>query len=84
MGASGLTDLHMLPQETTVNSQYYIDNILEVVLLAGLKRTKRTLPKVERKMTRKCVESKFVQDGAPAHNARVTDRWCSENRSAYI
>ena len=74
----------MLPQETTVISQYYIDNIFEVVLLPGLKRTKRTGPKVERKMTRKCVESVFAQDGAHAHLAKMTHSWCSKNLSAYI
>jgi transposase len=84
MSASGLTDLHMVPQGTTVNAQYYIDNILETELLPALKRTKRSGPAIECKMTKKHAESVFVQDGAPAHTVKVTQRWCSENLSAFL
>lgn len=84
MSASGLTDLHMLPQGTTVNAQYYIGNILENVLLPALRRTKRSGPMTDRKMTRRRSESVFVQDGAPAHTARVTQKWCSENLPAFV
>ena len=62
----------------------YMGNILESVFLPWLKIIQRTWPTVERKVTQKRAESVFDQDGAPAHTAKVTQRWCLENLSAYI
>ena len=75
MSALGLTELHIVPQGTTVNAEYYIQNILEGDLLPALTRTG---PVTQRKLVNKHSESVFMQDGAPANTARATQAWCSE------
>ena len=44
MSALGLTELYIVPQGTTVNAEYYIQNILAGNLLPALTRRKRTGP----------------------------------------
>ena len=84
MSASGLSELHLVPQGTTINAAYYINEILEPTLLPVLKRTKRSVGITARKMVNRRTETVFMQDGAPAHTARVTQAWCEENLPGFL
>ena len=69
MSSSGLSKLHVVPQGTTINAEYYVKNILHPVLLPLLTRKKKSGSVTARNMFNRCVEMVFVQDGAPAHTA---------------
>lgn len=84
MSASGLSELHIVPQGTTINAEYYINNILQPVLLPALARKKKSGSVIEKKMFNRRSELVFMQDGAPAHTARVTQQWCSEQVSGFL
>jgi len=84
MSASGLSELHIVPQGTKVNAQYYIDNILQPTLLPVLTRRKKSGPATTRKMFNRRSELVFMHDGAPAHTARVTQQWCVEHLPGFL
>jgi hypothetical protein len=71
MSASGLSELHIVPQGTTINAQYYTKSILHQALLPVLARKKKSGPVTERKMFNRRSEMVFMQDDAPAHTAMV-------------
>ena len=84
MSASGLSELHIVPQGTKVNAQYYIDNILQPTLLPVLTRKKKSGPATTRKMFNMRSEMVFMQYGALAHTARVTQQWCVEHLPGFL
>lgn len=84
MSSSGLSELHVIPQGTTINAEYYVKNILQPVLLPILTRKKKSGPVTARKMFNRRAEMVFVQDGAPAHTARTTQQWCSEQLPGFL
>lgn len=84
MSASELTELHIVPQGTTIGAQYYVNHILKPVLLPGLARHKRSGPTTRRKLSVRRSETSFQQDGAPAHTAKLTQEWCQENLPGFL
>ena len=79
MSGCALSELHVVPPQTTVNEQYYRDNILSKVGLCALTRTATNGSVLERKMVESHDRAVFMQDGAPPHTARVTQQWCKEH-----
>lgn len=84
MSASGVLELHVVPQRTTINAQYYVTNILQQILLPALTKRQKSGPVTARKMFSRRSELVFMQDGAPAHTARTTQQWCAENRPGFL
>jgi hypothetical protein len=79
MTGHGLTDLHFVPQGTKINSDYYIDNILEKLVKSAFSGSV-----VERMLFSAPHKGLFQQDGARCHTSVKTIRWLDENISSYI
>ena len=84
ISASGLSELHIVPQGTSINAQYYLNNILQLVLPPVLSRRKKSRPVTQRKMFNRRSEMVFMQDGAPAHTARMTQQRCAEQLPGFL
>ena len=84
MTATGLTRLNFVPQHTSINSEYYVNNILKKELKPVYDRldTSGTISK-QRLFTDKTV-SVFQQDGAQADTSAVSRAWLNENIPNYI
>ncbi|KAI6648164.1 hypothetical protein LOD99_11973 [Oopsacas minuta] len=67
----------------SVNAEYYINEILEKCCLPTYKRKKMRGPLAKRKLYRKMSDTLFVQDGAPAHTAKKTQKWHSNHLSGF-
>lgn len=78
MSHSVLSELHIIPQGKTVNPAYYCDNILAKTCKDALSRKKTTGTTLLRAMTSNMSEIIFIQDGAPAHTAKSTQKLCAE------
>ena len=83
MSAQGLTQLHVLPQKQTVDTAYYIHEILEKNLLPALNRSSSTGSVLKMKMVPDMSEPIFMQDVAPAHTSKKTQEWCETNLPAF-
>lgn len=57
--------MHVVPQGTTINAEYYVKNILQPVIHPILTRKKKSGPVTARKMFNRRAEMVFIQDGAP-------------------
>lgn len=79
MTAQGLTELHVVPPKQTVNTAYYVSEILEGSLKPAIKRTRKTGGVTERKLVDPMSSAIFMQDGAPAHTAKRSQEWCEEH-----
>ena len=54
-------------------------NILAETCLEAMKRQSKIGSVLERSMTQKMSDTIFMQDGAPAHTAKLTQNWCQQN-----
>ena len=79
MGVSGLSELHFVPDKTTVNAEYYREEILKKVLLPTLSRNLFNGKITENKISPDMSKVLFMQDGAPSHTARVNQKWLQQN-----
>lgn len=79
MSHCALSDLHVVPLKTTINGQYYRENILAKQGLDAVNRTATNGSILERKLVENQDEAIFMQDGAPPHTAKATQQWCREN-----
>ena len=68
----------------TINAHYYVNNILQQILLPVLGRKSKSGPIATRKMFNRCLELVFVQYGAPAHTAWLTQQWCSDHVPGFL
>ena len=75
MSSCALTELHIVPEKTTVTAQYYVSEILQKSLLPAMRRSHATGFTLEKKFMLEMSEAIFMQDGAPSHNAIMTKRW---------
>ncbi|KAI6658778.1 hypothetical protein LOD99_15103 [Oopsacas minuta] len=73
-----MSELHIVPQKQTVNGAYYTNEILKKTCLDAIARKAKKGSIIERSMLENMSEFLFMQDGAPAHTANVTQQWCSE------
>ena len=79
MTSTCLSELHIVPQKTSIDAVYYQENILEKNLLPMMSRTATTGDLTERKCPRKKSELVFMQDGARCHTAATTTQWLQDN-----
>lgn len=84
MTASGLTRLHFVPQHTSINSEYYINNILKKELKPVYDRLDTSGTISKRRLFTDNAVSVFQQDGARAHTSAVSRAWLNENIPNYI
>ena len=84
MGVSGLSNLHIVPTGKTVDSNYYIEQILKNELKPALNRTRITGKIHTRKLVPYPGLAVFMQDWAPPHTATATQTWCEENLPNFI
>ena len=78
-----LSQLHVVPQKTTINGEYYRNNILANECLEALNRTAREGSVSERALIDDPSQAVFMQDGAPPHSAKKTQKWCQENLPSF-
>ena len=83
MTSTCLSELHVIPQKTSVDGQYYRENILKNSLLPMFDRKRFTGPIDERKLPEKMSEMVFMQDGAKAHTATLTLEWLEDHQVTY-
>ncbi|KAI6648720.1 Arylsulfatase B-like [Oopsacas minuta] len=74
---SAVRTAHCTPKQT-VNGAYYRNEILKKTCLDAIARKAKKGSVIERSMLENMSEFLFMQDGAPAHTANVTQQWCSE------
>ena len=79
MSHQGLSELHIIPEKTSVDSHYYVDTILENACLPAINRTASSGSVLKRRMVNDRSTSIFMQDGAPAHRSAKAQRWCESN-----
>ncbi|KAI6650120.1 hypothetical protein LOD99_6202 [Oopsacas minuta] len=72
-----LSELHIVAQKQTVNGTYYRSETLKKTCLDAIARRSKKGSVIERSMLENMSEFLFMQDGAPAHTANVTQQWCS-------
>jgi len=84
MTGRGLTGLHFIPQGQTLTADHCINNISEkeVKPLLCCKNANEAIDK--RKPFSFNRHMMFVQDGAPAHAAKVAQEWCKRNLPNFI
>lgn len=80
----GLTKLHIIPNKTSVNSAYYINEILEKEVKPAFKRAVVCNDLTATKLFRDNSEGLFQQDGARAHTSRASIEWLNTNINGYI
>ena len=83
MSFQALSELHFLPPKQTINAAYYVEDILTKVCLTSLNRTADIGSILERKFMPNMSNAVFMQDGAPAHTAIRTQKWCRENLASF-
>ena len=69
MTSTCLSELHIVPQKTSINADYYQENILGKNLLPMFDRRSVTGPLTGRKCPEIKSEMIFMQDGARCHTA---------------
>ncbi|KAI6656095.1 hypothetical protein LOD99_1428 [Oopsacas minuta] len=83
MSYRGLSELHFVPPKQTVNSQYYVEEILEKSYRLAVGRSKTAGSILTRKLLPNMSRAIFMQDGAPAHTASRTQEWCKNNMPTF-
>ena len=83
MSYRGLSELHFVPPKQTVNSQYYIEEMLEKSYRLAVGRSRKTGNILTRKLLPNMSRAIFMQDGAPAHTNSRTQEWCRNNMPAF-
>ena len=73
-----VSELHLIPKGQMINVAYYKDWILAKTCLDADKRKRKTGSILERSMLPNMSEFFFIQDGAPAHIAKLTQERCSQ------
>ena len=84
MSASGLSAIHIVPQEQSVDVEYYVKDILEKEVKPLLKRSKRTDEVTTNKMIVNKRRFTCQQDGAPAQTSKRSQDWCLQNLPNFI
>ena len=79
MTGRGLTDLHFVQQRMRINSDYYIDNVLEKLVKPAFGDSVG-----ERALFSSPINGMFQQDGTRCHTSVKTIRWLHENIPSYI
>ena len=83
MTSTCLSELHIVPQKTSINADYYQENILGKNLLPMFDRRSVTGPLTGRKCPEIKSEMIFMQDGARCHTAATTIQWLEDKEINY-
>ena len=83
MSYRAVSELHFVHPKQMVNSQYYVESILEMSYRQAVSRTRNNGDILTRKLLPNMSKGIFMQDGAPAHTANRTQAWCSEHMPAF-
>ncbi|KAI6656113.1 hypothetical protein LOD99_1446 [Oopsacas minuta] len=83
MSHQALSELHIIPQGQTVNSLYYRDEILAKTCRDAINRTENMGLISEPPMLGNMSDFIFMQDGAPAHTAKMTQKWCRDSLNGF-
>ncbi|KAI6647418.1 hypothetical protein LOD99_12414 [Oopsacas minuta] len=83
MPHQALSKLHVIPQRQTINGEYYRTKILAGSCKDAIDRRAKNGSVLQRATTSKMSEIIFMQDGAPAHTAKLTQEWCKQNLPAF-
>ncbi|KAI6649832.1 hypothetical protein LOD99_6382 [Oopsacas minuta] len=83
MSHQALSELHIIPQGQSINSAYYINQILAKTCMEAVHRCRNNGSVLERPMLENMSEFIFMQDGAPAHTANATQKWCQDHLNAF-
>ena len=81
--STGLSDLHLVPEKTSITGPYYQENILEKHLLPMFDKTEDTGCITRGKLLHPMSEMIFMQDGARCHTASTTTQLL-EDRQVYL
>ena len=68
MSHRALAELHVVPPNTTINGEYYRENILAKEALDAVNRTAAEGSVLEGKLVEEQDRAVFMQDGAPPHS----------------
>ena len=79
MSFQALSELHIIPKNRTVNGEYYRDHILSMTCPDAIERSGQTGGITQRAMLDNMSDFVFMQDGAPAHTAKLTQEWLENN-----
>ena len=79
MTTTGLSNLHIFPENQNVTAAYYQENILSPFLLEEVHMDVQDACILKRKFHADTSELIFQQDGAPAHTAPATPEWLNSN-----
>lgn len=83
MSFRALSELHVVPQKQTVDAAYYISEILEKTCLDAMNRLPGRGDVLTRRLLPNMSTAILMQDGAPAHTAASTQRWCVANLNRF-
>ena len=83
MSYRALSELHVVPQKQSVNSEYYISEILSKTCADALNRRAARGNVLQRRLLPDMSTAVLMQDGAPAHTAVATQQWCRDNLQAF-
>ena len=79
MSHRAVSELHIVPQKQTINDCYYRNYILEKTCKDAIERRSDYGSIMEKSMLSNMSNFIFMQDGAPAHTANLTQVWCAEH-----
>lgn len=79
----GLNQLHVIPQKTSVDTENYIENILEKFCLPVMNSMATVDSVLDRCMVPSRSDNIFTQDGAYVHRSAKTQRWCREHLCSF-
>ena len=79
MSHRAVSDLHIVPPKQTINGCYYRNFILEKTCKDAKERRSENGTILLRSMLSDMSSYIFIQDGAPAHTANLTQSWCGKN-----
>ena len=79
MSYRAVSDLHIVPPKQTINGCYYRGYILDKTCKDAIERNSENGTILQRSMLSDMSRFIFMQDGAPAHTANLTQSWCEKN-----
>lgn len=78
-----VSDLHFVPPNTSVNKDYYREEILAKTAAKAMSRSEDMGPVNRRKMLDDTSSAIFMQDSAPPHVAVVNQKWLDSHFPSY-
>ena len=83
MGSRAVSEIHVVPQKTAINGDYYRQSILKKEHLRAINRRGETGTIIQRALVPDPSQAVFMQDGTPTHTAKKTQDWCRDNLPSF-